>query len=175
MILYGLNGEIVRFIKQASEFIEFGPPPAHDVEVEFDDETNPHVWQGLDTDWNSHTLESDGVLRRGGVPVTINTPGDTFLEGKQREVIEERAREILGGLASLDVTDFGYAYVARMLAKANGENLATILAIDSKATSQAYITGMSQWSALSVATRQWLAVDLEARAYDAMVIRLFLV
>jgi len=34
---------------------------------------------------------------------------------------------------------------------------------------------MSQWGALTAAQRQWLAVDLESRAYDAMVTRIVLV
>jgi hypothetical protein len=95
-------------------------------------------------------------------------------EEAQASAAERAIRKYLAGLAQLDAVDFGYAYVARLLAVANGESDVTVLAIDSRATAQSYITGMSQWGNLTAAQRQWLVVDLESRAYDAMVTRLVL-
>lgn len=99
-------------------------------------------------------------------------PTDEESQGSNAEAL---IRQYLQGLARLEPVDFGYAYVARLLAVANGENLATVLAIVDRATAQSYITGMSQWNNLTAAQRQWLAVDLESRAYDAMVTRIVLV
>ena len=103
---------------------------------------------------------------------------DDVIEGTDEETqasaAEQMIRQYLAGLGQLEPVDFGYAYVARLLAVANGEDEATILAIVDRATAQSYITGMAQWGNLTVAQRQWLAVDLESRAYDAMVTRIVL-
>lgn len=77
--LYGLQSEIVRFLKSMDDE-HFGDPPQFDVELEFDAETNQSVINGLDNDWNSHTLEIDGILRRNGQPVTINVPSQHFID-----------------------------------------------------------------------------------------------
>ena len=103
---------------------------------------------------------------------------DDVIEGTDEETQASRAEELirqyLAGLGQLEPVDFGYAYVGRLLAVANGESEATILAIVDRATAQSYITSMSQWGNLTAAQRQWLAVDLESRAYDAMVTRIVL-
>jgi len=101
----------------------------------------------------------------------IIEPTDEEAQGSNAEAL---IRQYLQGLAQLEPVDFGYAYVARLLAVANGESLATVLAIVDRATATSYITGMDQWSNLTGAQRQWLAVDLESRAYDAMVTRIVL-
>ena len=110
--------------------------------------------------------------------VSAHVPQRPFFEEEFDEVQADAVREIvrtyLHGLNRLPVVDFGYAYLGRLIAKADGASEAEILAIVDKATAQAYITGMNEWAALPAATRQWLAVDLESRAYDAMVIRLLL-
>ena len=93
----------------------------------------------------------------------------------QQQDAEALIRQYLAGLGSLEIIDFGYAYVARLIAVANGEDLPTVLAIDDRDSAQAYITGLDEWDALPAAVRQWLAIDLESRAYDAMAIRLLVV
>ena len=173
--LYAFQGVIVRFAQTDEEDEQFGVPPEWDDMLEFDLNTNEHIRTSLFLDWNSHTL-SGGVLRKDGQVVTVNDPGDEYLGQRQGEDIEERVRALLAGLVRIEnPIDFGYAYKARLLAKANGENDATILSIVDRATAAAYVSGMSQFQALTVAQRQWLAVELESQAYDAMVIRLLLV
>ena len=173
-ILYGLNTEIIRFLQTEEEEEQIGPPDEFDDSLDFDLETNEPVREALFANWNAHTL-SGGVLRRNGQPVDIADPGETYLARKQGEKVQGALRDLLGGLGQIEnIVDFGYAYRARLLAKANGENLATIQAIVDRATASAYVGGMSQFQALTVAQRQWLAVDLESQAYNAMVIRLLL-
>ena len=174
MKLYAENTELVRLLKTDEDEAAFGEPSQFDDLLEFDGETNPDAVHGLDTDWNAHTL-SGGVLRRDGQPVTINAPGESYLARKQAAKVQEALHDLLAGLGQIEnIVDFGYAYRARLLAKANGEELTTIQAIVDRATASAYVSGMSQFQALTTAQRQWLAVDLESQAYDAMVIRLLL-
>ena len=108
------------------------------------------------------------------MPIIVNDtvePTDEELQSSNAEIL---IRQYLAGLGSLEPVDFGYAYVARLLAVANGEAMPTVLAIVDRQTAQSYIVGMSQWGNLTAAQRQWLAVDLESRAYDAMVTRIVL-
>ena len=108
------------------------------------------------------------------MPRIVNDVIEGMDEETQASAAELMIRQYLAGLGQLEPVDFGYAYVARLLAVANGESESTVLAIVSRATAQSYITSMSQWTALTAAQRQWLAVDLESRAYDAMVTRIVL-
>jgi hypothetical protein len=168
------SGSLVRLVQTEQEEKSLGDFTDFAEMLDFDGNTNQGVIQNIMANWNIHSL-SGGVLYRDGLPIQINPPGDEYLERQQATAIEQRVRELLRGLAHIEnSTDFGYAYVARLLAKANGENDQTILNIVDRATAQAYVTGMSQWQNLTAAQRQWLAVDLESRAYDAMVIRLLL-
>jgi len=171
MKLYGNLGELVRFLKTQTEVDQYGDPLEFDVLLEFDGDTNPDLVQGLDTDWNSFAFVS-GVLRRNAQAVTINDPGDDYLAQRQADSAEELIRYYMTGLARLDIVDFGYAYVGRLIAKANAASDPTIFAITDRDSATAYITGMPEWAALPVAVRQWLAVDLESRAYDAMFTRM---
>ena len=171
--IYGLAGAIVRFTKTDEEFERHGEPPQFDDLLKFDADTNATVVNGLNTDWNAHTL-SGGVLQRSGQTVSIAAPGESYLARRQATAAEEKARELLSGLAQLDVLDFGYAYVARTLARANGESLATIQAIVDRPTAGTYVQSMDQFTNVTTAQRQWLIVDLESRAIDAALIRLFL-
>jgi hypothetical protein len=119
-------------------------------------------------------VEAVRVLVSNHVPQALYFDAD--YERQQADRIGELVRDALAGLGRVDnLVDFGYAYAARLLAKANGASDPEVLAIVDRATAEAYITSMSQWSALPVAMRQWLAVDLVSRAYDAMAIRLLLV
>jgi hypothetical protein len=173
-VLYGLDTVIIRFLQTVEEEEQIGAPDEWDDSLDFDLETNEPVREALFADWNAHTL-SGGVLRRDGQPVTINAPGESYLARKQGEKVKEALRDLLSGLGQIEnVVDFGYAYKARLLAKANGENLATIQAIVDRQTASQYVADMSQWQALTAAQRAWLAVELESQAYDAMVIRLLL-
>jgi len=108
------------------------------------------------------------------MPEIVNDTIQGTDEESQASGAETLIKRYLAGLGQLEPIDFGYAYVARLLAVANGEDLATVLAIVDRATAQSYITGMSQWGNLTAAQRQWLAVDLESRAYDALVTRIVL-
>jgi len=77
--IWGYASEIVRFVHNENEEWDFGPPSQFDDELEFDEEVNQDAINGLDTDWNAHSL-SGGILRRDGQPVTINSPGRHFLD-----------------------------------------------------------------------------------------------
>jgi len=110
--------------------------------------------------------------------VSAHIPQRPFFEEEfdqaQADDVREVVRTYLRGLNRLPIEDFGYAYLGRLIAKADGASEAEILAIVDKVTAQAYITSMNEWEALPSATKQWLAVDLESRAYDAMVTRIVL-
>ena len=173
-ILYGLNTVLIRFLQTAEEEVQIGAPDEWDDSLEFDLATNEPVRDALFADWNAHKLVN-GVLEKDGQPVNIAEPGESFLERKQSERVKEAVRDLLAGLAGIEnPIDFGYAYKARLLAKANGENLATIQAIVDRSTASQYVANMSQFQALTVAQRQWLAVELESQAYDAALVRLLL-
>ena len=77
--MWGLLGEIVRFVKTDEELAEFGPPDEFDDVLDFDEETNTAVIYGIDTDWNAHRLEG-GVLYRDDIPVEISPPGTVYLD-----------------------------------------------------------------------------------------------
>jgi len=171
MKLYALNGTLIRFLKTTEEIARFGDPAEFDAMLEFDGDTNPEIVYALDTDWNSHTLVGT-TLRRNSAIVTVNEPGDDYLARKQADSAEEMIRYYMQGLARLNIVDFGYAYVGRLIAKVDGASDPTIFAITDRDSATAYITSMPEWTALPVAVRQWLAVDLESRAYDAMFTRM---
>jgi hypothetical protein len=172
--LYALQGILLRLLQTDEEFDAFGEPEQWDDLLDFDAETNGPVVQGVLEAWDEHRL-SAGVLERDGQVVAIEDPGESYLARKQAAKVQEALRDLLAGLGQIEnVVDFGYAYKARLLAKANGESLATIQAIVDRQTASQYVAGMSQFQALPAAVRQWLAVELESQAYDAMVIRLLL-
>ena len=77
--IYGRLGQIVRLLKTKAELEQYGEPADFDDVIEFDGVTNADVINGLDTDWNSHTIDS-GVLLRNNNPVTINPPGEEWIE-----------------------------------------------------------------------------------------------
>jgi len=76
--LYGKLGQLVRLLKTQLENEQYGDPPEFDEVIEFDGATNQDVINGLDTDWNSHSVV-DGQLLRSGVSVTINPPGEEWV------------------------------------------------------------------------------------------------
>lgn len=76
--IYGRLGEIVRLLKSQQEVELYGDPPEFDDVIEFDPITNDEVIAGLDTDWNSHTIDK-GQLFRNGVAVVINPPGEDWV------------------------------------------------------------------------------------------------
>ena len=76
--LYGKLGQLVRLLKTQLENEQYGDPPEFDEVIEFDGATNQDVINGLDTDWNSHSVV-DGQLLRSGVSVTINPPGEEWI------------------------------------------------------------------------------------------------
>jgi len=170
--LYGYNQLLVMFLRENE--VQEGPPGQYDDVLRFDEDTNPDVVSGILAAWDAHRLV-DGELRRNGQPVPINLPGESYKEALQAEQVKNVVRHYLTGLGDLGIVDFGYAYTARLLALANGEDDATIFAIDDRASATSYVAGMSQWAELPASVRQWLVVDLESRAYDAMVIRVLLV
>ena len=76
--IFCLQNSIVRFIKTKEEETRYGVPLEFDDIIEFDGATNIDVINGLDTDWNNHSVEG-GQLLRSGVPVTINPPGEEWI------------------------------------------------------------------------------------------------
>ena len=77
--MWGLSEAIIRLTRTDEELEFFGAPEEFDDTLEFDVETNEEMLSALDSDWNAHTL-SGGILRRNGIPITINPPGQHFLD-----------------------------------------------------------------------------------------------
>jgi len=96
--IWGNLGQLVRYLKTDQEMEMIGEPDEFDDLLEFDLDTNTHVDQGLNTDWNVHTL-SGGALQRDGQPVTINSPGQHFLD---RATVKEFWNDLGNGIDWLE-------------------------------------------------------------------------
>lgn len=72
------SGNICRFLKSEEEEKRYpNDPPGVACVITFDETTNQAVIDGLNADWNSHSV-SGTVLLRNGTPVTINPPSLRF-------------------------------------------------------------------------------------------------
>lgn len=101
--LYALNGELVRLNRLDEDEVVFGSPDAFDDVLEFDHETNQNVIDGLNGQlpnvlWQDHTL-SGGILRRNGIPVTINPSGTAYLD---KQVAQAFWDDLANGIDWLD-------------------------------------------------------------------------
>lgn len=92
--IWGLGGEIIRFVKNDHELMQLGEPPVYDSKLEFDETTNAEVINGLDTDWNAHAIDSKG-LKRDGVLVMLNPPSAKYLD---MQVAERFKKELDDGI-----------------------------------------------------------------------------
>ena len=103
MKIWALAGKLLRFSKTEEELEQFGPPDVYDDEIEFDGDTNQDVIDGLDGKlpgvlWQDHTL-SGGVLHQHGIPITINPPGQHFLD---RATVKEFWNDLGNGIDWLE-------------------------------------------------------------------------
>ena len=65
------QGNLLRFLKTPDELARYSTPPSDATQtVTFDGATNASVIEGINTDWNSHSVVSN-LLHRNGTPVTI--------------------------------------------------------------------------------------------------------
>jgi hypothetical protein len=65
------NGSSLLGLRKTSAEESLYPIPNGVSVIEFDNDTNASVLQGLNTEWNSHSIVG-GQLHRNGSPVTIN-------------------------------------------------------------------------------------------------------
>lgn len=79
-IYSGTDRKIIRFLQTTEDEVRFGAPADFSELIEFDPDTNNEVIIALNTDWNSHSVES-GKLIRNGVEVAINPPGIAYEDG----------------------------------------------------------------------------------------------
>ena len=77
--IWGLLGELVRFVHNNEEEEQLSVPDNFDDVLEFDESTNKPVITGLDTDWNAHSLQG-GTLYRDAIPVVIDPPSMHYLD-----------------------------------------------------------------------------------------------
>ena len=102
-IIYGLNGQLVRFLQTREEEISIGSPADFDTSLEFDPATNEQIVTGLNGQlpgvrWQDASL-IDGVLYYNGNPVTVNPPGPVYLK---RQELRDWYDRIDPALATID-------------------------------------------------------------------------
>ena len=83
------NTELIRLTKTENDEVQHGTPLIFDGVIEFDGDTNQNAINGLDIDWNSHTIEND-LLCRNGQPVIIYPPGENWIANENKEDIRAR-------------------------------------------------------------------------------------
>jgi len=91
-IYSNVSGELIRF-RLSDEILGGEINPVW--ELEFDAETNQHILNYIDTDWNNTKL-LDGVLYYNGNPVMVNPPGSAWLAAIREEEAESKASAIPG-------------------------------------------------------------------------------
>ena len=87
--IWYLNTEIIQFTKTLEEDRSYEMLSVFDGMIEFDSETNSHIINGLDTDWNNHTIEN-GILYRNGQSVIINPTGEEWITREHKENVHAR-------------------------------------------------------------------------------------
>jgi len=86
-------------------------------------------------------------------------------EDKQSAQIKDAAdnvKDLFQGLFQIDPADASYIAYGRSVAKINGENNATVLAINTKAKAVQYVTNTAEWQALPASAKTWLTLDKQA-------------
>ena len=126
--------------------------------------------------WDGTNLQIDGAVYLSSAWIAarqaeLNT---AQAETTQADNAKTALQALMSGLHALSANDKGYAVYGRIFAARNGANLATIDGITNKATAQAYITGLSEWQAMTQASRNFFAKELEANAGLTMVLMLVL-
>ena len=71
------TGELIRVLKTDEEIIQYGAPTVYAELLEIDPDTNQHIVNYIDTDWNNTQLV-DGTLYYNGNPVVVNPPGEYY-------------------------------------------------------------------------------------------------
>ena len=108
------SGEIIRFLRNAEQEQERpAPPPGTADTLAFDSATNREIVLAYDRDCDSLRL-SGGVLRRNGVPMTVNPPGRAYQDRQRLPDILAQ----LGGPVPLVLAD--RQALDRILARAAG-------------------------------------------------------
>jgi hypothetical protein len=95
-------------------------------------------------------------------------------ESNQANSAQSNLKSLMNGLQGLSASDKGYAIYCRLFAWRNGANQATLDAIIDRATAVAYITGLSEWQAMTAASKNFFAKELEANAALCQVLLLVL-
>ena len=88
-------GELVRVLKTEAEEENHGVPELYTSMLEIDPETNQHIVNHIDTDWNNTKLLG-GVLYYKDNPVTINPPGTAWFADIREEESEVKFIAIPG-------------------------------------------------------------------------------
>jgi glutamate formiminotransferase len=84
------SGQIVRLLQTAAEEARWGashPDAAH--VLPFDPTTNPHILEGLESDWNAHAM-AGGVLTRDGIPVPIHADSQAHQDRQALASLREK-------------------------------------------------------------------------------------
>jgi hypothetical protein len=100
--------------------------------------------------------------------VTAHVPDPLYFisdhEHSQGISARDTMRQYAEGLHLLSPHDKAYAVLGRAFAANDGSDLPTILAIDSKASAQAYVASKPEFQALTPDGRAWVADELNAIA-----------
>lgn len=94
----------------------------------------------------------------------VHDPLPPPAETVRRTETQTRFQQLTQGLGALSTEDRSYAITARIMAYKDGATNPTILGITNKATATAYVTGKSEWTAATAATRNLVADVLETIA-----------
>lgn len=118
-------------------------------------------------------------LTDNGLQTIIDNHNPASLTTEQQESAQATnaktaLQALMSGLHGLSAQDKGYALYGRIFAARNGANQATIDGITNKATAQAYITGLPEWTNMTAASKAFFAKELEANAGVCMVLLLVL-
>ena len=96
MRIYSLSdGTLLRVLKTLAEEVEIGEPAGFTYELEIDPDTNQEIVSYIDTDWNN-TLMIAGMVTHLGVELTINPPGQAWIQRARQQQSRADAANIPG-------------------------------------------------------------------------------
>lgn len=87
---------------------------------------------------------------------------DEDKEAAQMRDAADNVKGLFQGLSQVDPADAAYIAYGRSVAKINGENNATVLAINTKTKAVQYVTNTTEWQALPASAKTWLTLDKQA-------------
>lgn len=105
------------------------PVPNGVTEIEFDESQNESLIQGLDEDWNAHSI-SGGVLQRDGSPVTINPESEDY--AAQRAIRRQAGTAITQLQQIIDNADTATTAQLRQALKTEAEILQKVVRVLAK-------------------------------------------